>query len=231
MARRQTTGYDILAVGAHPDDVEHCIGASLLKWSRAGRRIMILHMTGGEMGTHGSKALRRREALAAAEALGCDVDFLGLRDTEVFFNPQTRNRFIGALRRYRPRLVLSQHYDFPRMHPDHEQTGLIVRNAFRPARFKAIRTPPHGPHWVEQVFYYLLPPTLKPSFVIDVTDVMDAWHVAAEKYASQLHHIPGYYDRILRFKREAGAHIGVEFGEAFHCEVPINATASDILTF
>lgn len=224
-------GYDIMAVGAHPDDVEHCIGGSLLRWSRAGKRILILHMTSGERGTHGSPRLRRREAEAAAKVLGCDVAFLDFPDTEIVFTPQTRNRFIGAVRQYRPRVILAQYHTYPRFHPDHEQTGLIVRNAFRPARFPAIKTPPHPPHWVENIFWYLLPPDVKPTFVVDVTDVMDEWHRAADCYASQLHNIPNYYERLIRLKRHAGWMIGVEYGEAFLCDVPLNATQSDILTF
>jgi bacillithiol biosynthesis deacetylase BshB1 len=229
MARRRA--YDIMAVGAHPDDVEHSIGGSLIKWARAGKRIVILHMTGGEGGTHGSKSLRRREALAAAKALGCDVDFLDFRDTEIFFTPETRNRFIRAVRRYKPRVILAQYHHYPRFHPDHEQTGMIVRNAFRPVRFKAIKTPPYPPHWVENIFWYLLPPDVKPTFVIDVTDVMDDWHRAANCYASQLHNIPNYYQRLISLRRIAGWQIGVEFGEAFLSDTPINATLSDILTF
>jgi N-acetylglucosamine malate deacetylase 1 len=222
---------DIMAVGAHPDDVEHCIGGSLIRWARAGKRILILHMTGGEKGTHGSQSLRREEAEAAAKALGCDVAFLDFPDTEIRFTTESRNRFIREVRKYRPRVILSQYHDFPRMHPDHEQTGMIVKNAFRPARFKAIETPPYPPHWVENIFWYLIPLTMRPSFVVDVSDVMDEWHRAAECYASQLGNIPNYYQRLIRLKQHAGWLIGVDHGEAFLSDAPINATESDILSF
>lgn len=220
---------DMMAVGAHPDDVEHCIGGSLWRWTQAGKKIVILHMTGGEKGTHGSENLRREEAEASAKALGCEVDFLGLKDTEVRFTTETRNLFIKKVREHRPRIILSQYHSFPRMHPDHEQTGLIVRNAFRPARFKALETPPFAPHWVENIFWYLFPYDIKPSIVIDVTSVMDKWHAAAECYGSQLHNIPKYYERLIRHKIMAGAHIGVEYGEAFLCDTPINGTNLDLL--
>jgi hypothetical protein len=71
---------------------------------------------------------------------------------------------------------------------------------------------------------------VKPSIVIDVTDVQADWTRAAECYASQLHSIPGYHERIMRFKREAGSMIGVEFGEAFLCDLPLNATQTDLLS-
>jgi LmbE family N-acetylglucosaminyl deacetylase len=225
MAKAQKT-YDIMAVGAHPDDVEHCIGGSLIKWARAGKRIIIVHMSGGEKGTHGSKALRRKEATASAAALGCDVAFLDFPDTEIFFTPEARKKFIIELRRYQPKVVLAQYFDFPRFHPDHEQTGLIVRNSFRPARFKAISTPPFAPHWVKNVFYYLLPLSLKPTFVVDVSDVIEEWRAAAEEYKSQLHQIPGYYDRIMLLKTQAGFQIDAQYGEAFWSDAPINATCS-----
>ena len=128
-------------------------------------------------------------------------------------------------------MIVAQYHTYPRMHPDHEQTGLIVKNAFRPARFEQIKTPPHAPHWVENIFWHLFPYDVKPTFVVDVTDVMDRWHEAARCYASQLDNIPNYHERLMRHKRLAGAHIGVEFGEAFLCDVPLNATTADILDF
>jgi LmbE family N-acetylglucosaminyl deacetylase len=223
--------YDIMAVGAHPDDVEHGIGGSLIQWRKMGMKIVILHMTGGEMGTHGSKGTRRKEALAAAKTLKCDVDFLGLKDTEVRFTIETRNKFIRAVRKHRPRVIVAQYHDYPRMHPDHEQTGLIVKNAFRPCRFAQIKTPPHAPHWVENIYWHLFPFDMKPSFVVDVTDVMPAWEKVAACYESQLDSIPNYRERLMRFRRLAGAHIGVPYGEAFLCDVPLNATGVDITRF
>ncbi len=149
----KTKPCDILAVGAHPDDIEHGIGGSVYRWTQMGKRVVILHMTGGEKGTHGSKSLRRREAEAAAKVLGCEVDFLGLKDTEVQFTIEARNRFIRAVRKHRPRVIVAQYHSYPRMHPDHEQSGLIVKNAFpddafdtRPEVLRKLASDKHS-HW------------------------------------------------------------------------------------
>ena len=84
---------------------------------------------------------------------------------------------------------------------------------------------------MESIFWYLLPYSVNPTFVMDVSGVMDKWHEAASCYASQLDNIPNYYDRLIRHKIIAGAHIGVAHGESFLCDIPLNATGADILEF
>jgi len=223
----QTYNVDVLAIGAHPDDVEHAIGGTLLVLKDQGKSICIAHMCHGEAGTYGSREKRDTEARAAADYLGAEVRWLDFEDTRIQDSPEARLEMIRLIREVRPRLILCQYYEFPLMHHDHEETGKIVRNSFRMCRFKNVDTG-NEPFWIPNVAYYLLPPNLRPSFVVDVTDVHDRWIELANQYDSQLDSIPGYKDRLLGHKRMAGFQIDVPYGEAFYCDRPLRTNDVDV---
>lgn len=227
MTTQTDFGCDVMAIGAHPDDIEHCIGGTLLHLRDQGKSVVMVHMTHGEAGTYGDVETRDREARAAAEYLGAEVRWLDFTDTRVEDNFEARLRVIAAIRELRPRLILCQYYDFPMMHPDHEATGRIVRNAFRLSRFKNIETG-HPPFWIPNVAYYLHPDSVKPTFVVDVTPYFERWKVLADKYASQYGNIPGYQDRLLARKRAAGFYIDVPYAESFYCDRPLKVNAVDL---
>lgn len=224
----QTYNYDVLAIGAHPDDVEHCIGGTLLHLGDQGKSICIAHMTHGESGTYGSREKRDEEARAAAKYLRADVRWLDFEDTRIEDNLDARMRMIRLIREVRPRIILSQYYEYPLMHHDHEATGNIVRNSFRMCRFKNVDTG-QDPFWIPNIAYYLLPYHVKPSFVVDVSALYDRWYEMANLYDSQLSAIPGYENRLLSHKRAAGNMIDVELGEAFYCDRPLVANEVDFL--
>jgi LmbE family N-acetylglucosaminyl deacetylase len=226
----QQYNYDVMAIGAHPDDVEHAIGGTLLHLRDQGKSICIVHMTHGEAGTFGSKDKRDQEARTAAEYIGADVRWLDFQDTRIEDSYEARIRMITAIRDIRPRVILAQYYEFPIMHHDHESTGRIVRNSFRMCRFKNVDTG-NAPFWIPNVAYYLLPPQVKPSFVIDVSHVHDRWLELAGKYDSQYDAIPGYKDRLLGHKRQAGFQVDTQYGEAFYCDRPLIANKADITVF
>ncbi len=95
---------DVLAIGAHPDDIEICCGGTLALMARAGRRVGILHLTSGEAGTRGTTEERRREAAAAAEILGAhELEFLALGDGALRTGPEEEDQVIHILERDTPR--------------------------------------------------------------------------------------------------------------------------------
>ena len=101
-----TAPIDILAFGAHPDDVELSAGGTLVKAARQGKRTGIVDLTRGELGTRGSAALRAEEAANAAKALGLAVrENLGLKDGLPDDDERVILALIGAIRRHRPRTV------------------------------------------------------------------------------------------------------------------------------
>jgi N-acetylglucosamine malate deacetylase 1 len=228
MVDEQQYNYDVMAIGAHPDDVEHAIGGTLLHLAERGLKICIVHMTHGEAGTYGSREKRDEEARDAARFIGADVRWLDFEDTRIEDTYEARIQMITAIRDVRPRIILAQYYDFPLMHHDHESAGRIVRNSFRMCRFKNVETG-NEPFWIPNVAYYLLPRTMRPTFVFDVTPYFERWVELANKYDSQLDNIPGYKDRLVSHKRANGIHIDVVYGEEFHCDRPLRANELDIL--
>jgi bacillithiol biosynthesis deacetylase BshB1 len=227
MVEQQGYRYDVLAIGAHPDDIEHAIGATLLRLRDQGKRICLAHMTHGEAGTFGSAALRDEEARAAARYLNADVHWLDFPDTQIQDTPEARRRVVQFIREIRPRLIFCHYYEYPLMHPDHEATGSILKAAFRLCRFRNFETG-NEPFWIPNIAYYLFPETVRPSFVVDVTDYMEKWEELANCYASQFHNIPNYRERLITRKRAAGLLIDVAYGEAFYCDRPVNATRVDL---
>src|SRR5262245_13820760 len=115
--------FDMLAFSPHPDDAEHIIGGSLIRWAYAGKRILICHLTAGEAGTFGSAGLRREEALAAAKLIGAQVLLLNFEDTNIQDTREARLALIQVVRTYKPKIIFAPYYHFPVMHPDHEASG------------------------------------------------------------------------------------------------------------
>lgn len=228
MIPEQTYDYDVMAIGAHPDDIEHTIGGTLLHLREQGKRIVLVHMTHGEAGSFGSRETRDAEARAAADFLGAGIDWLDFPDTRITDSHEARLTVIRAIRKYRPRLLFAQYYEYPLMHPDHEATGQIVRGAFRLCRFRNIDTG-QEPFWIPNVLYYLHPEHVRPSLVVDVTAKMDDWWRLAECYGSQIDSIMNYRNRLTARKRYAGNLIDVEFGESFVCDRPLIGTHVDLL--
>lgn len=221
--------HDFVVFGPHPDDIEHTIGGALIKWADAGKRILYCHLTSGEAGTYGSAGLRRQEAEAAAQLGKADVIFLDFPDTDIRDDRPGREALIRVIRAYKPKIIFAPYYHFPLMHPDHEAAGNIARAAFRMARFKGIDTG-QPPHWTRYLFHYLFPADIRPSFVVDTSDVFDRWERMAECYGSQINNIPNYRNRILALKKtHIPRHPDATYLESFYCDEPIDAKDFDLI--
>ncbi len=178
---------DILAIGAHPDDVELGCGGTLALAARQGRRVGILHLTRGESGTRGNAELRLAEAERAAAALGAvELAFLDCGDGALRRGQAEEDALIEVLRTWRPDLLLGPPPSD--RHPDHGRahelvaaaafySGLAARGSARPG-------PPHRP---AAVFSYMQHNSFEPSFVVDVTAVWETKMAALAAYRSQLY--------------------------------------------
>ena len=227
---------DVLAIGAHPDDVELGCGGTLALLARHGRRVGILHLTQGERGTRGTPAGRRAEAERAAAALGAaELAFLDCGDGAFGTGEAEEDALIAVLRRHRPDLVLGP---APAdRHPDHGRAHQLAEAACFYAGL-ANRAPDRGaPFRPAAVFSYMQHDPFAPSFVVDVTAVWEAKIEALAAYRSQLFQ-PGKADggatlpitkvasREFRLAvdgraRHFGALIGAELGEPFWSRLPI----------
>jgi len=180
-----TQGTDLLAIGAHPDDVELTCGGTLIKAARQGYRTGVVDLTGGETGTHGSKSIRQREAEAAAEVMGVAIRVnAGLPDARLHNTDATRRGVVELLRRLRPRVVI---LPFPiGRHPDHRIASELCRDASYLAGLSNYDADGDA-HRPEKVLYTLAyrEDPVKPTFVVDVTDEFEAKMAAIRCYASQ----------------------------------------------
>jgi len=175
---------DVLAIGAHPDDVELGCGATIAQLARAGRRVGILHLTRGEAGTRGTAEERRREAERAAGILGAaELAFLDCGDGVFRRGPAEEDALIGELRRLRPELVFAP--TPADRHPDHGRAHrLVVDACFYAGLARRASGAPHRP---AAVFTYMQHDAFVPAFVVDVTATWAVKMAALDAYGSQIH--------------------------------------------
>lgn len=225
---------DVLAIGAHPDDVELGCGGTLALLARQGRKVGILHLTRGEQGTRGTAEERRAEAEAAARALGAvELDFLDCGDGALRTGPAEEDALIARLRSWRPELVLSP---TPRdRHPDHGRAHGLVDAACFYAGLRN-RTPEAGAaHRPAAVFSYMQHDLFTPSFIVDVSAVWETKIESLRAYRSQLHvgekkddhqpmtkvASPEFWQAVEGRARHFGLLIGAALGEPFWSRGPL----------
>jgi len=219
---------DILVFGAHPDDAEFGMGASLVKFVRSGASVTVCVLTRGEAGTFGTGEKREEEMRAAAARLGGALEILDFRDCQVFDTFEARVALAEVVRRHRPRIVFAPSPVNPSFHkdgashPDHMATGLITRSALRYARFAGLKEVRGEPWDASHLLYYMVPRGRAPSVVNDVTDYMEEWESIARCHESQMSIRDGKIMEVLRRFREASGNlIGVAYAEAFISEEPL----------
>ena len=217
---------DILAIAAHRDDVELTCGGTLIKAVSFGRKTAVIDLTAGELGTRGSAQLRGEEAENAAKIMGLSArENLGLPDGGVVNTPETRARLAAMIRRFRPAIVIA-----PSMrgkHPDHTVSAQLIRDACFVAGLKKVEpdVPVHRPRKVVHCLAYR-EDNVKPTFVVDITDVFEKKLAAVKCYSSQFDEaiqagevFPNgepLYDIIRHQAAHYGSLIRTKYGEPFH---------------
>jgi bacillithiol biosynthesis deacetylase BshB1 len=179
------TSVDILAIGAHPDDMELICGGTLVRANRLGRSTGILDLAAGEMASRGTPDLRAKEAAQAAKVMGVSVrENLGFPDGGIQNTPDTRAKVAVVIRRLKPKIVIthSQHG----RHPDHPTVAQLVRDACFVAGLKKV-APEFAPHRPLKVIHALSfrEDNQKPTFVVDITESFEKKLEAIACYASQ----------------------------------------------
>jgi bacillithiol biosynthesis deacetylase BshB1 len=216
---------DLLAIAAHPDDVELTCGGTLAKAVRQGYRVGILDLVAGETGTRGSAVVRSREAARAARALGVHArENAGLRDAHLNNTDETRRVVVEWVRRFRPRTVI---LPFPvGRHPDHRIASELGRDACYLAGLARYEVPgrAHRPHKILFALAYREDP-VKPTLVVDISDVFAAKMRALRCFKSQFDgkksagevHPTGQrlYDLVETQSAHYGSLIRARYGEPF----------------
>jgi bacillithiol biosynthesis deacetylase BshB1 len=224
--------FDILAVGAHPDDVELVMGGTIARETARGRRVALLDLTRGESGSRGTPEIRAEEAQAAASILGATRrESLELPDAGLQPVLEQRDAVVAVVRRLKPRVVLAQHWE--QRHPDHAAASRIVYEA---AFFAGLRNyrPDLGAAWRPGKLAYAVTMTevtdIRPSFVVDVSTVWETKLRAIAAYQSQWTPPPGeteklpldlFKERVELAGRRHGQRIGVAYGEGWVTREPL----------
>ena len=219
---------DLLAIFPHPDDAELTCGGTLLKSARQGYRVGIVDLSAGEMASRGSVELRTEEAARAASILEVSVrENLRMPDSGLANVPETRLTVARVIRRLRPSIVITTAPSPFGRHPDHRVCAELVRDACFVAGLKMIDPdlPAHRPRKVLHSITYR-EDYLKPTFVVDVSDVMEEKLRAVGAYASQFDgatqagEVYPNGEPLLDIIRHQAAHYGslvrVKYGEPFH---------------
>jgi len=224
---------DILAVFAHPDDLELYVSGTMLKMKHLGYRTGALDVTRGEMGTRGTVEGRAVEAENAAKILKLDLrEYLGLADGHVFVDDAARTAMVRALRRLKPKVILT--HQSGDTHPDHDHIATLVRECSRLVAMRNYdaetgdeKCPP--PIVAHAVFSR----RITPSFIVDISDHLDERMEAIKAHRSQFYDptstepetmLTGksYLEDIESRARYFGQLIGVRAGEPFYVAEALN---------
>jgi bacillithiol biosynthesis deacetylase BshB1 len=224
---------DVLAIFAHPDDMELSVGGTLLKLKSFGLRTGTLDVTRGEMGTRGTPEVRAKEAEDAAKILKLDVrENLGLPDGNVWLNDENRVKLVRVLRRLKPKVIFTHQLGDP--HPDHEHIVNLVRECSRLAslikydkEFGQERI--SAPIVAHSVYSRLL----VPSFIVDISQFAQGKMDAIKAHKSQFYNPESneletmftskrLFDEIEAKMTYFGSLINVEAGEPFYVREALN---------
>lgn len=223
---------DILAFGAHPDDVELGCGGTIAKEVALGQKVGIVDLTRGELGTRGTAEIRDEEAKAAAEILGVAVrENLRMRDG-FFTNDEAHQlEVIKMIRKYQPRIVLCNAIDD--RHIDHPKGSKLVSDACFLSGLTKIETHLNGElqqAWrPELVYHYIQWKNIKPDFVVDTTGYNDIKLKSILAYGSQFYDpnsdepltpiaTKNFLESLEYRNRDLGRLVGTEYAEGFTTE-------------
>ncbi|HEY2846108.1 MAG TPA: PIG-L family deacetylase [Bryobacteraceae bacterium] len=217
----------ILAVGAHPDDVEFGCAPVLIQEVRNGHEARILVTSKGEAASAGTPEERAQEARDAARVIGAAIQFLDLGgDCHIQHNPATAMLLALEIRRFKPDVVLAPHLG-ENQHPDHAAVGKSVRDAARLARYGGLRDLEElPPHPITSLYYYAITQVLidPPQLVVDVSGAREAWEAAIACHQSQMK-TRSYPDLVLSRARAIGASIGVEYAVGLWLNDPVRVAS------
>jgi LmbE family N-acetylglucosaminyl deacetylase len=212
---KTTAAPPLLAFGAHPDDIEFGCGGVIAAEARAGRQVHLVVCSRGEAGTHGTPAIRTREAKRAAALLGATIEFADLGGDAHFEERAVHViKLAGIIRRLRPATILVTS-TVENQHPDHVKLGRMIRDAARLARFGGLKELRRvKPHAIGQFFFYAVTPEAEPAdlgrVLVDVSEpaVVAAWTAAMAAHASQ-QQTRNYAELVLTRARLNGLRAGV----------------------
>lgn len=222
--------YDVVAVGAHPDDVEVFMGGTVVKLGRMGHSVLLVDLCPGEPARYGRLGERGEQAKRAAAVLGADRITLEFQDRLIEDTVEARVAVAGVIRTYRPRMVFTS--EGCGVHPDHNAVTHIVTNGVFYARLPkwdvvagASALADTEPHEIDRLFFghcRMEAPWARFDFAVDVSDFYDVKLAALAAYEAVFgDDVGGLVDRYAAEDRYVGSLVGVRYPEAFKGRAPL----------
>jgi N-acetylglucosamine malate deacetylase 1 len=217
---------DLLAIAAHPDDVELTCGGTLLKMAGRGYKTGILDLTAGEMGTRGTPETRAKEAAKAAKLLRVTWrQVLGVPDSDVQASRQHKLRLAAVIRELRPKTVILPYWEA--RHPDHYNASTLGYEGCFLAGLKQLPIGGEAHRPFKILYSTAFAEGVRPTFVVDITEQYERRRKAILAYGSQFRPKKGekksqvqlgleeLEDVMNRLARHYGQMVGVRYGEPF----------------
>jgi bacillithiol biosynthesis deacetylase BshB1 len=221
---------DVLAIGAHPDDVELGCSGALINEVKRGKKVGIIDLTQGELGTRGTIETRYQEAADAAKIIGVHVrENLKFRDG-FFVNDEAHQlKLISVIRKYQPEIVIGNIMED--RHPDHGKAGSLIYDSCFLSGLRQVKTSDENGREQEKwrpkyLFHYIQDRFYEPDLIVDISDVWEQRMESIKAYKTQFHDPnstepqtylsnPEFLDAITGRARLLGKRIGVQFAEGF----------------
>jgi N-acetylglucosamine malate deacetylase 1 len=215
---------DILAFGAHSDDVEIGMGGTIAKYAAEGKKVVICDLTKAEMSSNGTPESRGKEAEEAASILGAAERLnLGLPDRGLYMKKEFIDHIVRIIRLYKPKAVFAP-YEVDR-HPDHGNASVLVKEAFFSAGIRKYGGAELGEaHKPSALYFYMINGFHNPGFVIDITEYIETKLKSLQAYQSQFVRsegsvstplTEGYLESVEARERMMGKTAGLTFAEGF----------------
>ncbi|WP_088069169.1 bacillithiol biosynthesis deacetylase BshB1 [Gottfriedia luciferensis] len=222
--------FDVLAFGAHPDDVEIGMGGTIAKLTKLGYKVAICDLTEAELSSNGDTFSRRKEAEAADKILGVSKRFnLSLPDRGLYLSSEAIQQVVALIRMTKPSIVFSP-YEVDR-HPDHGNCTKIIEEAVFSSGIRKFNVNTnHEAHKVNQIYQYMINGFHRPNFIVDISETIEIKKKALEAYESQF--TPGpdgvitpltndYVNSVIAREKIFGKEVGVSYGEGFMSKKPL----------
>jgi N-acetylglucosamine malate deacetylase 1 len=235
----------ILAIGAHPDDVELGCTGTLVNHIRKGQKAGVLDLTQGELGSRGTIESRYSEANASAAVLGLSMrENLKMKDGFFTNDQEHLVKIIRVLRQYQPDIVLAN--ALADRHPDHGRAGRLIADACFFSGLRKIETSHNGetqqPWRPKKVFHYIQDRFTEPDLIVDISDSFEKKMEAIKCFKTQFFNdasdepetyisAPGFLDKIINRASQLGHRIGVKYGEGFNLETALGVSDLDALHY
>ena len=236
---------DVLAFGVHPDDIELSCAGTLLVEKNNGKKIGIIDLTRGELGTRGTAETREEEAENSAKILGVEVrENLDMADAFFRNDEENQRKVIRVLRKYQPEVVICNAIDD--RHPDHGRAAQLVADSCFLSGLRKIETFDENNKqevWKpKSIFNYIQDQYFTPSFVVDISDVIEKKLEAIRAFKTQFFtgsednnepqtyiSTPEFLESVINRSKMFGKMIGVKHAEGFISKKMIGISSFDAL--